>query len=129
MNPSPVVLGLTLCEQVIVEETTRNVTLVNCFTHRTVNQIPSEPVSFVAFATLCDANGPITLEVVLERLDTLDLVRRITVASRFPDPLHTIRCIARIRNVSFPVPGHYQVLLFADKELIAQRKLVVVEKD
>jgi hypothetical protein len=31
MNPPPLLLGLTLCEKVIVEESTKNVTLVSTF--------------------------------------------------------------------------------------------------
>jgi len=50
MNQCPVVLGLTLCEQVITDAKSRNVTLVNCFTHRLVELFPSEPISFVVFA-------------------------------------------------------------------------------
>src|SRR5437773_10702408 len=84
MHQCPGVLGLSLCEQVIVEEKTRNVTLVNCFTHRTVEQFPSEPISFVAFAVLCDGSGEITLEVVLQRLDTLEVVKRVSLVTHFP---------------------------------------------
>ena len=43
MIQRPVVSTLLLCEQVVVEETTRNVTLVNCFGQKQVDSFPSEP--------------------------------------------------------------------------------------
>ena len=62
MKQRPLAIGLLLCEQIIIEEKTRNVTLVNCFTLRTVEQIPYA-LSFVAYAVLTDGAGEIPLEV------------------------------------------------------------------
>jgi hypothetical protein len=72
MNQRPVAIGLLLCEQVIVEEKTRNITPVNCFTIRTVEQLPSETFPFVIFAVLTDGTGEIPLEVTIQRLDSMD---------------------------------------------------------
>ena len=47
-------VGLVTCEQVIVEDRTKNITLVNCFGKRLVQTIPSEPHSFAVFALLTD---------------------------------------------------------------------------
>jgi hypothetical protein len=43
MVPLPIVLGLSVCERVIVEEGTQNLTLVSCFTKLLVDQFPSQP--------------------------------------------------------------------------------------
>lgn len=42
MIQRPVVVGLVLCEQVIIEEGTRNVTLINCFNKRTQTTSPGK---------------------------------------------------------------------------------------
>ena len=44
MSQRPVVVGLLLCESLIVEEGTHNVTLVNCFSKRKAKRFPSEPL-------------------------------------------------------------------------------------
>lgn len=129
MKQRPIAIGLSLCEQIIVAETTRNVTLVNCFTHRTVDHFPADFVPFVAFALLIDGSGEIPLEVVIERLDTLEEIHRISLMGRFNNPLQTLRCTVRVRECSFPVAGHYQVSLLADGEVLAQRKLVLLSKE
>ncbi len=129
MKQGPVVIGLFLCEQVIVEDKTRNVTPVNCFTRRTVERFPSEPVPFILFAVLTDGLGKIPLEVLIHRLDTMEELYRAGSSCRFPSPLHEVRCTLRNRGYSFPVPGHYQVTLLGENEVLGQRKLVILQKE
>ena len=129
MHQRPVVLGLSLCENVIIDERTRNVTLVNCFTHRTADRFPTEPVDFTAFAFLSDGVGSVAMELMIERLDTLDEVRRHdSFAIEFRNPLQSVRCSIRVRRVEFPVAGHCQVILLAGGEAIAMRKLILTSK-
>ena len=125
----PVPIGLLLCEQVIFEEGTRNVTPVNCFSSRTVPRVPSDPSPFVVFALLTDGTGEMTLEIVIERLDTLDVIYRRSYRTRFPGPLHEIRCLVRIADCSWPITGQYQVLLLAENEVVAQRKLRIISRE
>jgi hypothetical protein len=92
MSQRPVAIGLLVCEQVIVEETTRNVTAVNCFTRRIVRQFPSEPVAFVVFAVLNDGVGAIRLDLGIHRLDKDDEIHTRSVSVQFANPLQEVRC-------------------------------------
>jgi hypothetical protein len=126
MTQRPIALGLALCEQVIVEQKTGNITLVNCFTERNAEQFPSDPIPFVTFAWLTNGAGRVRLEIVIERLDTFEEVQRVSFSGRFTSPLQTMRRTVRIRSCSFPVAGQYQVSLLAENELLAQRKLILL---
>jgi hypothetical protein len=75
MKQRPIAVGVLLCEQVIVEEGTHNVTLVNSFTHRKVTSFPAT-FPFIVFASLTDGLGDGFLEVVIERLDSLEELYR-----------------------------------------------------
>jgi len=129
MKQKPVAIGLLACEQVIVEERTRNVTPVNCFTYRTVDHFPSETFPFVVFAILTDGVGEMPLEVRISRLDTMEDIYQRSVSLKFTNPLQEVRCIVRIRGCSFPFSGHYDIILMADNEMIAQRKIVITKKE
>ena len=129
MSQRPVAIGLLLCEQVIVEARTGNITPVNCFLRRTVSTVPSEGISFIALAFLTDGSGTVDLEVTIQRLDNLEEVYRRTYAYRFQNPLQEVRFLFRVRDCSFPVAGEYQLSLLADGELLAQRKLRIVQED
>ena len=129
MSQKPAAIGLLVCEQVIVEETTRNVTPVNCFTRRFVEQFPSEPIALVVFAILKDGIGEIRLNLVISRLDTYDEILQRSVLVRFAGPLQEVRCLFRIQGCSFPVSGEYEFALFADLEPIALRTIRIKEKE
>jgi hypothetical protein len=73
--------------------------------------------------------GKMDLEVVIQRLDNLEVIYRHYIPCQFNDPLQEARGIFRIQECSFPVEGQYQISLLADKELVAQRKFEIqVEK-
>ena len=128
MKQRPVAIGLLLCKQVIVEESTRNLTPVNCFTRRKVEQTPTDALSFVVFANLTDGVEEIELTVLIQRLDTYEEVYQYSITYRFTDPLRDMGFLLRVRDCYFPVFGDYQVALLADGELIAHRKLRIVQK-
>jgi hypothetical protein len=129
MAQRPVAIGLMLCEQVIIEEGTHNVTPVNCFNLRRVKQFPSERISFYVFALLTDGSGTIPMDLVLQRLDNLDEVFRYSFTYRFDNPLKEVRFRVQIRNRSFPVMGSYQLSLLAEDEVVANKKVEILAKE
>jgi hypothetical protein len=129
MSQRPVVVGLFTCEQVIIEENSRNVTTVNCFTQRIVERFPSEVFPFVVFAILTDGLGEMPLILTIYRLDNLEEIYSRSLSLRFANPLQEARCIIRIPDCSFPVHGHYQLTLTTENELLAHRKIRVIGKE
>src|SRR5437588_13121324 len=120
MNPQPIAVGLFLCQQVIVEERTRNITLVNSFNRRTAHEFPSPPQQFAVYAMLTNGRGEATLALSVSRLDSLEEIYRRAAHVTFADPLRQVRLWFRVKSCSFPEPGAYQVTLEADGELIIQ---------
>jgi len=86
MKQRPVAIGLLVCEQVIIEEGTRNFTPVNCVSRYTVKEIPSVPFPFVVFTTLVDGIGVMPLEIRIQRLDTLEVITRHSARRLSYDP-------------------------------------------
>src|SRR5258708_26904698 len=113
-------IGMVLCEQVIVEEGTHNVTPVNCFNYRELDELPGA-ITFFVLAWLADGEGEMSVEIVVERLDTLEDIYRFAKKAVFKDRLRDTRCMARIRDCSFPMAGQYQVPFMVDRDLVAQR--------
>lgn len=79
-------------------------------------------------AWLADGKGELVVEIVVQRLDTLEAVYRDQAMLVFRNPLHTARFIARVRDCTFPVDGYYEVTLLVDRELVAHRKFRVQTK-
>jgi hypothetical protein len=128
MNQPPIAIGLSLCEQVVIEEKTRNLTLVNCFNHRRVSRFPSEEISFIVLALLTDGLGDMTIDLVIYRSDTMEEVFRRSNQVQLASPLNEYRLRVGVEKCSFPTAGSYHVSLLADNELIAQRRLKVLPR-
>jgi hypothetical protein len=121
----PNVVGLTLCQQVVTDPTTHNVTLVNVFTRLRCPRFPSPPQPFVVWTTLTDGLGDATISLVVTRLDTLEEITLRRWQMQFSDPLRVIRLTLRIPAFSFAVAGEYQFSLLADGEWVGQTLLHV----
>ena len=66
----PIVLGFELCEKAIVEEQTRNVTLVNTFLSVWAKDFPSPQEPFVASVVVTAGVGSVTMDLIVMRLET-----------------------------------------------------------
>lgn len=129
MVPPPIALGLMLCEKILVEEGTKNVTLVNTFTTIRVESFPSPPQHFAVYVALTSGQGQATMELTATRLDTDEEVYSYQNTVLFPDRLAEVRVLVRVNGCSFPSAGKYQLTLLIDGEWIAHRHLHVTEKE
>jgi hypothetical protein len=123
MAQRPSAVGLHVCEQVVIEEGTRYVTLVNSFNRRFMEHDPPEAFPFVVFAQLIEGQGEVPLTIVITRLDTLDEIFQHETVAAFQGPLQVIRLSLRFRTFSFPQLGVYDVALLADGEPLARRRI------
>jgi len=121
----PNVVGLTLCEDVVTDATSRNVTLVNAFGRLRCSTFPSPPRRLVVSTALTDGLGDGMMSLVVSRLDTLEEIAERDWRMRFTDPLRIVRLILRFSELSFPMAGGYQFSLSADGEWVAQTVLQV----
>jgi hypothetical protein len=127
MAQIPTVIGLLVCEKAIVEEGTKNVTLVNCHTRIKVERFPSEPRQFSVFAILADGAGDVALEVVITRLADDATIYRESRQVRFGNKLQEVRFHFRVTRCSFPSAGKYQIDLFANGQYLAHHRIDVVQ--
>jgi hypothetical protein len=125
MEPRPVVLGLNLCDYVIIEERTKKVSLVGMFTGLGVTDFPALAPPFSVFALLTDGLGSATIELVLTRLENNDQIYSHTGSLTFPDKVAEVASHLRLRRCVLPAPGLYQFTLMVDGEWAAQRRLRV----
>jgi hypothetical protein len=127
--PAPIALGLTLCDQVIVEEGTRKVSLIGTFSRIRLRTFPSEPSPFCVFGTLTDGRGDGILEVAIARQDTNEEIYAAQRDIHFPDRFAEVHVLFRIGGCRFASSGGYVVTLLVDGELVAQRRFRVSRRE
>lgn len=117
----PVVVGLTVCRNVVVEPQTLDHSIERAFTGLLLEEFPSTATPFSVFVVLTDAQGDTTLNLVVARQDDPYVeARRIALPLRFRDRLQTVKCAIRVSRCSFPSPGTYLFTLYADDDWLAQ---------
>lgn len=126
MAELPITRGVFLCENVIVEEHTRKVSLINCFTKLLVESLPSPPQQFNVFAIFVNGNGSIPVRLAVTKIEpNLEGENDIFVftgAFRFVDPFQELRTLIPITKLVFDVAGEYEVVLESNGEFLAQTR-------
>ena len=128
MSPTPTAVGMHLCDQLIVEETTRKVSLFGCFTALTAGSFPTLSAPFCVFASLTDGNGLGAVELDVVRADTGEGIYRRTRQIRFSSRIQVVEYGWRIPGIVFPHPGRYYFSLRVDGEWVAQRSLDLTQR-
>jgi hypothetical protein len=125
MVPTPVALGLALCDYVIVEERTKKVSLIGTFAGIRVNEFPATPSPFSVFAVLTDGQGHATIRLSVVQLETDEEVYAYQSQVHFADPLAEVSFHLRVHQCVFPAAGAYQFTLLVDGDWVAQRRIRV----
>jgi hypothetical protein len=119
MNETPILRQLLICEKLIFERGTNNVSLINCHTHRSTYRFPSPPMSFAVYGLLADGYGTFTLVLRMVRVETDEVVFQRIAPMVFADRLQTKAFTTQINQFVFPAAGLYEVILLANQELLA----------
>jgi hypothetical protein len=129
MVPTPTVLGLIICEQVIFDRDTNNPSLINIFSGMRVQGFPSEPKSLSLFTTLTNSEGNGTMEVRCVHIDTQDEV----YCQAYPLSMTARRVLQNIRirvsGLEFKAPGWHEFFLLIDGDIVGQRRFRVYSPD
>lgn len=111
----PTAVGLTLCHQVVVEEGTRNFTLVNTF-HRMVVRDFDEPVErFFVVLLITDGLGSGTLKLQITPVDDTTIVYNHSWRIDLSDALRQYQIRVGIAECRFPGPRQYDVAVLIDR--------------
>ncbi len=87
----PTAQGLTVCELYIVDDKSKNVTLVNQFTTLKSDAFPTAPKKFALYAVLSDGSGEMPMRVEVVELVAAETVWQTVNRLRIPDRLTAVR--------------------------------------
>jgi hypothetical protein len=131
MTESPVCIALLICESVIEDTRTRNKTIINTFNGITARKFPMRRHQMTVFISLSNGNGkvPLTLSFVKDEKDCDKVQFEFQVEATFNNPLEVLELGVDLRHVPFPEPGDYSIRLYADGELLTQRRFQAILLD
>ena len=127
--PTPLSIGLTLCNSLIIEEGTRNLTYVGTFSGFRAADFPFTPAPFYVVSTLIGGHGEGELTLTVTHQATDDELFALRRRLSFPDRLMEVKAVVRLGNCEFPEPGAYLMTLLKDGEWVAQRRFQVAYRE
>jgi hypothetical protein len=125
----PVAAGLHLCELAIIDQKTQKVSAVSCFSRRVIDGGVEFMPPFYVVATLANGHGTMPAQLVIERLDTMEVTYERRVSLSFANSLQEVTAVIRVRGNAIPVHGYYHALLIVDGEQIAQKRFSIFRKE
>ena len=130
MDLIPSVLSILVCDQVIIDETTRKKTLVGIFDAIFGTDTPVvQPVGF--YARLTDLEGEYKFRIRIVELGDEDEVFTgvvDTTAINCSDRLAIIEIALNLPHVPFPNFGRYEFQLFSNDVYVGRAPVSIVEK-
>lgn len=127
MAQPPMVLGPTLCEEVVADPESGHVSILRVFNRLPVMTFPSVAPRFCVYAALTDAEGVLPLDLVVRTGDSfLEEVHRVPTPVRFLGRLIVVHYTLRLRACPIPEPGDYTFTLEHAGDWLAHRSLEVV---
>lgn len=125
MHSKPQLLAWITCDGVHIDPATGKHTILGVFSNIKGHRFPVTHPFMIWFLTLTDcATGPHQIRISMGQEPT-QLHKLIERSFESANPLHRINLINEIRNLTFPAPGEYSILIEVDDEPILATSLTV----
>lgn len=125
MHSTPQVLAWLTCDGVHVDPGTGKHTILGVFSNIRGRQFPVVHPFMVWFLTLSDVPAgqhKIKVSLGLDATNTQPLIER---SFESQSPLQRINLINEIRNLSFPQPGEYSIIIEVDEDPLLATSITV----
>lgn len=125
MNSTPQVLAWLTCDGVHVDPGTGKHTILGVFSNIRGRQFPVVHPFMVWFLTLSDVPAgqhKIKVSLGFDATNTQPLIER---SFESQSPLQRINLINEIRNLSFPQPGEYSIIIEVDDDPLLATSITV----
>lgn len=122
-KPPPKCKAMLLCNHVIIEKGTENVSIIGTFTVFGLMSVPGHTRPAMAFLQLVDGNGHYDVTVEVRDLQQNEvLARSMPIPIDFPEKLCRINLVIPIPALRLSHTGFYDVAVMADGQEIEKQQ-------
>lgn len=126
----PVLLSAITCDRVIFDRISGMPSVINIVQTVNSTQYPVQNSQLVFFCELTNGHGSTELEVRLVNVEDEDnslFLQKKEVF--FKDVRHVLTLALNMQGVLFPKPGEYRFQLFANGQLLGERRVICKKVD
>jgi hypothetical protein len=127
--PPPQVLALNVCDFIVVDPWTSKKTLIGLFSIIRAGQFPAFHPILSIHAALTNGRGVVILKLrIVDTEEVHPALLEMEQPIDFRDPRMVVDFYGSTeRGIIFPSPGEYRVQLFADGELLSERRIILLD--
>jgi len=127
-RPTPNVLALLICDQIITDRISGKVSLIGMFSKVHGRRFPAAHPTMSVFVALTDGHGK--TELTIRIVDANDARPPIVEGKGyvdFKDPRAIAHLALQFNGLRFPEAGAYRVQLWAEDELLREARLELIQ--
>ncbi len=126
--PMPVALAMVVCDAIYQDQATKKCTLLGTFSTITARRFPVVHSQLAVHVVLTNGHGNVRIKLALAgEDDNLPPLFSGEGMIHFADPRVVAELNFQLSNVTFPKAGAYRFQLFANDELLMERRLLVIQ--
>ena len=125
-KPTPYILAMILCDHIHVDPATGKHYLLGLFSTIGAKDFPVKHSGMALHLELTDGRGDTRIEICLVDAEgEREPIFKTEGQVAFPDPRMIAQLDFGMHNIVFPEPGEYRFQIYANDELLMERRLVV----
>ena len=124
-NRLPILLNMSICDIVLRDQKTNNVSLINLFNQIVCGHLPFKHHRMHVYVALTEGLGNYLGELRLKHTSTDHAVLSVKGEIKMIDPLSVTEMDFELRNISFELAGKYHVELLLNGGIAGSRSFFV----
>ena len=122
---TPIMLNMSICDWVLRDQKTNNVSLINLFNQIVCARMPFKHYRMHVYVALTEGHGEYKGDLCLKHTASDHIILSVKGAVKMVDPLSVTEMDFELRNVQFEQPGKYHIELMLDDDIVGSRSFFV----
>ena len=119
----PILLSMSLCDQVIRDQQTHKLSLINLFNELRAKHFPCTHPRLYVYVCLTNGRGNCEGTLALVDIDANRTIARLSGPITFRSPLQVVEMSFELNALAFPRAGTYRFEFLCDNEPVGARDL------
>ncbi len=124
-KPSPIPLGMVICDTIIEDKKTGKKSLIGMFSNVSTLQVPCPLNRFGVYISMTEGIGDYSCSLKCVRAVDNLMIGETRGSLKFEDRAHIVEIVLEITGLTVPEYGEYRLEFYCEEDLLISRKFTV----